>query len=659
MRISETISDILESVIECDNFTDILCDSTEDMLFRIEQANQSLHLESMNPVDGGLDSELDSSGSTDWFTKNLVVMSEDVVALYPSLHIEDTMCAIDEIMKRTDMSPDVEWKEIAKFLAVNRDNNGDSEYSDCLRMFVPEASADGSQSQSQRHRGRRRTTAFLTTPNDNKWTWRNTREPSEQEVKILFTEMIKIIVAFIMKNHIYSFDGKHYRQTKGGPIGLRLTGVIAKLVMIEFGKRWRQVASSCGISAIVDGVYVDDHNIATWEVKPGIRYDVENKCVVLKPDEISGDLELSGSRRTANFITSITNTIMPRSIVMTYDIPDNHKEGWLPVLDLQVQVCNDRIVTKFYKKPMATDKVIHRRSAISDRAKRSILVQEGVRRLYNCSPNLPWSVKSEIMQDFAVSMMKSGHSESFRSYVIEAVVSKYDRDLRAYCEGIKPLYRAKGERPPNKPNARSKTAWLENVGCNNMLVIPSTPGSKLLKLLQHSLRNMEEPEGVKTLIREDYGVSGKLLLCKSDPFPQRSCGGAYCMVCTSSGNNSGGATCRLSNVGYDIKCKHCDGVYIGMTSRNCRTRSREHLRNSNSTICKHAGRCHPRESQDRSDVASGYEMKVVRRFKDPMTRQVNEAVRICRAVKMKKRLLNEKKEFNVLHLIKVSAGYDE
>ena len=315
-------------------------------------------------------------------------------------------------------------------------------------------------------------------------------------------------------------------------------------------------------------------------------------------------------------------------------------------------------MTKFYKKPMATDKVIHRRSAISDRAKRSILVQEGLRRLYNCSPSLPWSVKSNIMQDFAVSMMMSGHSESFRSYIIEAAVSKYDRDLRAYIEGVRPLYRAKGERQPNNRNARSKTAWLENVGCNNLLVIPSTPESKLLKLVQHSLRNMEEPEGVKTLIREDNGVSGKQLLCKSDPFPQRSCRDVYCMVCSSSDNNSGGATCRLSNVGYDIKCKHCDGLYIGMTSRNCRTRSREHLHNSNSTICKHASRCHPQDSQNRSDVASGYEMKVIRRFKDPMTRQVNEAVRISRAIKMKKQLLNERKEFNVLHLIKVSADYD-
>ena len=34
-----------------------------------------------------------------------------------------------------------------------------------------------------------------------------------------------------MGNHIYMFDGQAYLQTKGGAIGLRLTGLVARVVM--------------------------------------------------------------------------------------------------------------------------------------------------------------------------------------------------------------------------------------------------------------------------------------------------------------------------------------------------------------------------------------------------------------------------------------------
>jgi hypothetical protein len=46
-----------------------------------------------------------------------------------------------------------------------------------------------------------------------------------------------------------------------------------------------------------------------------------------------------------------------------------------------------------YAKPMASRAVVMARSAFSTTTKRNILVEEGMRRLRNCSPSLPWEIK--------------------------------------------------------------------------------------------------------------------------------------------------------------------------------------------------------------------------------------------------------------------------
>ena len=271
--------------------------------------------------------------------------------------------------------------------------------------------------------------------------------------------------------------------------------------------------------------------------------------------------------------------------------------------------------------------------------------------MYNCTPNLPLDVRVSILQEFAASMMLSGHTESFREYILTAVLRKYEKDLKEHNEGTKPLYRKKADRTKNTSQAKPKTAWLEEIGHNNLLVIPNTPGGKLLRRIKQKLYNIDEPEGIKTLIREDGGIAGKQLLCKSDPFPLRNCSDRTCMMCSS--GNVTQARCRVSNVSYDIKCKSCRKVYIGTTSRNCRVRGREHASCRTSTINKHATSCHSTDGENQ------YQMKVVRQFRDPLTRQVNEAVRISRAMRGRKEILNERKEFNVLRLVQLSAEYDQ
>ena len=226
--------------------------------------------------------------------------------------------------------------------------------------------------------------------------------------------------------------------------------------------------------------------------------------------------------------------------------------------------------------------------------------------------------------------------------------------------GTKPLYRSKQERPVKRKYMKSKADWLSKIGFNNLLQLPTTPGGKLVKLVRKELRNMEEPRKIRTYIKEDYGVSSKQLISKSNPFPKQQCGDHLCMVCRrdndSNINNSKGTKCLLSNVGYTITCRTCGREYIGTTSRNCKTRSVEHLTATNSTINRHVTNDHPGNS---GATADQYSMRVTGHFQDPMTRQISEAVKIRRARNENKDLLNEKKEFNILRLVSLSAEYEE
>ena len=50
-----------------------------------------------------------------------------------------------------------------------------------------------------------------------------------------------LLVEILFTNHIYIFGGKWFRQAKGGPIGLRGTCAVARVVMNVWDGMWDSV----------------------------------------------------------------------------------------------------------------------------------------------------------------------------------------------------------------------------------------------------------------------------------------------------------------------------------------------------------------------------------------------------------------------------------
>ena len=118
----------------------------------------------------------------------------------------------------------------------------------------------------------------------------------------------------------------------------------------------------------------------------------------------------------------------------------------MPVLDLQLWLEKDEsgvgvVRFEYYEKPIASKVVIHKKSAISWTVKRSTLVSEVYRRLYNCDPQVEWQERTEYVNHLVIKMWRSGYSEADIKCFVKGGVGRYEKMLERVNTGERPLYR--------------------------------------------------------------------------------------------------------------------------------------------------------------------------------------------------------------------------
>ena len=143
-----------------------------------------------------------------------------------------------------------------------------------------------------------------------------------------------------------------------------------------------------------------------------------------------------------------------KSIEVTTDYPSRNEDKKVPILDLRVwlarvyhQVTNDApcfLLHEYYHKEVASRAVISARSAVPWQAKRTILTQEILRVLRNCSRRLPWSEVCAHVETYLARMQYSGYHRRFRTEVVMSALNAYDKMVKRDEEGVEPLYRPRG-----------------------------------------------------------------------------------------------------------------------------------------------------------------------------------------------------------------------
>ena len=148
----------------------------------------------------------------------------------------------------------------------------------------------------------------------------------------------------------------------------------------------------------------------------------------------------------------------------------------------------------------------------------------------------------------------------------------------------------------------------------------------------------------------------KDFLINKDPFPNTKCKVKTCLVCSSETAENPSIPCNTNNVGYRLICDTCESrglkrIYEGESSRSARIRGGEHYNDLKKE--KECGVLFKHKQNEHKNEEMEVKMKIVKKFKDPLSRQANEAVRITNG--LKNELLNSKNEFNHPPIARVSV----
>ena len=253
-------------------------------------------------------------------------------------------------------------------------------------------------------------------------------EPDEVTIRNMFTAAMKVVLLFIKENHMYTFNNDIKLQSRGGPIGLELTGVLAQLFMVWWDRQCVKKVEDNGLRLRVYKRYVDDINVIMNTPSSGLRF-VDGKVI---QDERVAELEkyVQSDRRCMLLVQSVGNSIHS-SIELEVDYPSQHGDGKLPILDLKVWVeKKNRVVEgeqgrpvsmvlhEFFHKDVSSRSVVNARSALPWNCKRTILIQEVLRIFLNCSRELPWETVVAHINHMMLRLQYSGYNQKFRTEVV-------------------------------------------------------------------------------------------------------------------------------------------------------------------------------------------------------------------------------------------------
>ena len=449
------------------------CDSTTDLLEEIEKVNQ-----------------------TGKVSKNVIIGSLDVEALYPSLDIEKCSEVIRKRLEESELKFEgLKWKEIALYLKYHmtdeeRTREGIDRY--CPRRKTdrgrkPKFTASGSSKHEKVRFG--------------PWVFRR-KGPNARVLRKMFCLAFKCLIKVTMSTHDFYFDGQIYRQKSGGSIGLDLTGVVSDIYMCFWDEMLLERLALYDIIVHLYKRYKDDVNLAL---------ELENPTWIDENEEEPRDLMLMKK------VKEIANGIEP-SIQVTIDCCSNHEDEKTPILDVKVWVeelqdNEAKILHSHYMKDVSTRTVMHENSSHSARMKYNVMVNEIDRVMRNTSPHLAW--EDSIVPSVSYYMKRmaySGYSQQFMVRTLKCALEKYDIRKKRFDDGHS--YYDLSDLPGKKKKDNPHDWYKEDGRYESVLFVEPTEKSSLKIMFEKLLKKYQ----LKIKVVERVGETVKSILQRSDLF---------------------------------------------------------------------------------------------------------------------------------------------
>ena len=210
------------------------------------------------------------------------------------------------------------------------------------------------------------------------------------------------------------------------------------------------------------------------------------------------------------------------------------------------------------------------------------------------------------------------------------------------------MYRDRETLKRLKSEKMKKGSWWNrgSTKYSSVVFIPATPGGVLAKQMREREEMIGKHSKFRIKIVEKGGKKLKDLLIKKDPFPSLPCSESFCPFChetshTVKPKKPGNIACDTQNVGYRWTCTSCKKTYEGETGRSARIRAKEHLTDLSKNNLENPLVRHIHIEHD--GTPTKFQVNIVGRYFDALTRQANEGVRIFENPSL---VINNKSEFN-------------
>ena len=508
-----------------------------------------------------------------------------------------------------------------------------------------------------------------------RWKWpKPPQKFTEEEKRQILGKLVENAVKMTFNSHFYKWGGKIYQQMKGGPIGLKASGSVAKIAMEIWLREYRKRLEKAGFKVWLLQKYVDDVVIVCSMAKRGHR--LVNGILERDCDTFSEDSR--NLRRvediTLDILQQIANQIFP---FLKFTGETSYGELSIPVLDTELWFGEKRfsgpifqtgegycapgrtqepgehvmgLLYKFYKKPMASRIGILRRSCMMEGTKVSTVCAELKRRWKNTSEWCSREDFEKVTKLYLDDLEGMGYSQEWQQKVLTSAIKGYCKILYKVQSGLCRRNRSGAsswltrrhkrlvgqatwfkskERENEKGEKQSgRTEWkrtpMNREEFTTVMFIPHTKEGKLKRKLQEMEDNLRFPDRVRYV--EKTGASISNVLVKRDPW-ESECLRPGCLTCTHSPG-----ICGKKGVVYKFSCITCkeggkEAIYHGESSRTLWERMQEHKKklekmDDDSPLVEHLIEVHG------EGAVPNFKLELVKAFRKPLERQVYEGVKI-------------------------------
>ena len=278
-------------------------------------------------------------------SRNTMVGSLDVKALYPSLDQDAAAEVVAQLVYESEVRFNgINWRCVQTFLASNHTEEELKQQG--IAHLIPDRVFS-----LGRRPGPTTPELSMKIPQDkemppySKWKSTDIRTLTSQQKKLLLTRAVKTAVKVIFKNHVYQFGGVYYLQVSGGPIGLRLTSVVARIVMDRWSLLFLAKLDNSGWQLWAMMKYVDDVNLVLEMMDTNVVWEGEGQQKLVSVDKVErqgAKKETTKEDHTMSLVQKAANSVFPW-LEFTADLPSDHSSQMVPMLDLQVWVNHHQV----------------------------------------------------------------------------------------------------------------------------------------------------------------------------------------------------------------------------------------------------------------------------------------------------------------------------